>query len=1290
MESLGLHNRHLFRYLLIHLFCFSGSFCFAQFQPPVFENISTKDGLSHSSVNYILQDHVGFMWFATYNGLNKYDGNTFKVYQKNSKDRTSISSNDIFFIYEDHSGNIWIINSVTGLDRFDPITETFENFSHDPGNPESISSNDIYQVTEDSRGNVWICAGDALNLYVPPERNGGKPGRFEKFRLPGSTSQISWAYEESNDRLLLFSEYLYYFDPRKKEITNTGVQLENTIVTSIIKDSEGNLLIGTVLQGVLKLEYNKANKSYRRVDPGIINVAPGKRTRLLMDHNKHLWIGTEGGLFRYTPETDNIEHFQPDDRHNTAISDNTIYSLYEDNTGVLWIGTFSKGLNKHDFYRKPFLHFKKIPFKENSLNGNVISSIHGLNPRDLWIGMDVGGGIDRILFSPDQAPKIVHYVNDPGDPNTIGGNSILCLVQRKNGEVWAGIGGGIVSRIKPEKLFSGKKPEIKNYSFDRWTFSIYEDSDGILWGGTWDAGLWRYNDKTDQFDFFLPDSGNVHSICDKVIWAIGEDQHKNIWIGGHGKGVSILTADEKRKSVPKFINYRNIEHDTQSISNNTINAFCQANDGNFWICTAGGLNGVVNYKEITGSFRDFPDLLFHSYHITDGLPSEGIVGIVQDNRGFIWASTNFGISRMDPQKKEFINYNVAHGLQSNEFWHNAYFKNADGMVFFGGENGFNAFYPEKIDANPFLPRVVLTELLLFNETVKVGEVINKQVVLKEPIYKAKEIVLSYKNNIITFQFAALHYAQPSLNKYAYYLEGFEDNWNYSGNHRYATYTNLDPGKYTFRVKASNNDDIWAKEEVALAVIIKPPWRETLFMKIAVAVLLILIVLSVFRIRLSILKHQKELLQVTVDKRTEELQEVNTLLEEKQEEILMQNEELLRHRNNLEELIRERTQQLENAKQKAEESDQLKSSFLANMSHEIRTPMNAILGFSSLLNEKEFGEEEKEGFIRTINQNGETLMYLIDDILDISMIESNQLVMKPQYVGVQKVMAEMEEFWRLKNEKGLTIEFVNNKDKDLILHIDPIRFQQIMNNLISNAMKYTHEGFIRFGYEKGNKDIRFFVADSGIGIDPKHSSNIFEHFFKIEADSEKVYRGTGIGLSICKRLVEMLNGMIWVDSTPEAGSTFNFTIPYLDHSGQDAENTAKRETTPSHSLESFFFVIAEDEPTNYQILVKMLRIPEERHFWGKNGKEVVEFIENLKSHDNTIVLMDIKMPVMNGYDALDQIKKINSKIPVIAVTAYALKHEEKEILAKGFDGYMSKPIKAEKLKEIIGRIRMNQG
>ncbi len=582
MKLQDLNNRYLFSILLVLLFNLSGNICSAQYQQPFFDHITTQDGLSQSTVNQIIQDDDGFLWFATNNGLNKYDGYSFKVYQKNTKDKTSISSNDVFGLFKDNKGYLWILNGNDGLDRFDPKTETFENFIHDPANPESISSNDIYQVTQDSKGNIWICAGNALNLFVPPDKSKNKRARFVKYMNPDSSSTINWIFENSKGQLLVFSDYLYNFDPITKKMVNTGVRIDNPAVTSIIEDSQGNMLISTVLTGIKKLEYNKITNTYRMADPGKLNVAPNQRTRFCLDHNNHIWLATEvNGLYLYKPETDELENFRHDEFDNNTISDNTIYSLCEDNTGVLWIGTFSNGLDKYDFYRKQFQHFRKIPNKKNSLNKNVVSSIHGIDPNELWVGLDVGGGVDRILFTGNQEPRFIHYLNNPKDQNTIGTSSALCLVQRKNGEVWVGCAGGMISKIRPETPFTGRKPVIKNYQFVRWTFAIYEDSDDILWGGTWDGGIWRYDDKTDKFDFFQADTSKKYSLGDNIIWSIGEDRHKNIWIGGHGKGISVLTADEKKKLSPKFIQFSLEKNNPKSLSNNTINAFCQAQDGNF-------------------------------------------------------------------------------------------------------------------------------------------------------------------------------------------------------------------------------------------------------------------------------------------------------------------------------------------------------------------------------------------------------------------------------------------------------------------------------------------------------------------------------------------------------------------------------------------------------------------------------------------------------------------------------------------------------------------------------------
>jgi signal transduction histidine kinase/ligand-binding sensor domain-containing protein len=1161
------HYRHLptLTFFIFHLLVSISS---AQFQKPVFEHITTREGLSQSTVNHILQDRNGFLWFATNDGLNKYDAYSFKVYRNNTKERTSLSSNDITFLMEDNKGYIWIVNgSRTGLDRFDPESETFENFKHDPSNPESLSSNRIYQISQDSKGNIWICTENALNLFIPPEEITNEKARFEHYRYTGSSAPITWVFENSNGQLLLFSAYLYLFDPLKKEIVNTGIWIGN-FVRSVIEDDNADILIGTTYDGIIKLEYDERTKTFRKGDPGKLNVTPGNRNYLLRDHNNHIWIGTElKGLYQYIPETDMLLHYEPDELDYSTINDNTVFSLYEDNTGVLWIGTFSYGLNKIDFYRNQFIHYRKIPYKKNSLGGNVISSIHGLNPNELWVGLDVGGGVNRILFSGDQEPKFIHYLHDPKDPNTIGGNSTLCLVHRKNGEVWVGSGNGMISRIRPEQAFSGQKPVIINYQFDRWTFAIFEDSEGILWGGTWEAGLWRYNDKMDKFDFFIPDPSNKYSIGDDIIWSIGEDQHKNIWIGGHGNGISVLTADEKRKPSPKFKHLSNEKNNPESISNNTINAFCKAHDGTLWICTAGGLNKVVNHGKITGTFKNFPEIAFKSYHASDGLPAEGVVGIVEDNKGFIWLSSANGISKMNPQSEEFINFNENHGLQSNEFWHNAYFKNADGRIFFGGQNGFNAFYPDKIVPNPFSPKVVITELLLFNKMVKVGDTINNQVVLKEPIHRTREIILSYKNNIITFQFAALHFAQPSLNRYAYYLEGFEDDWNSVGNKREASYTNLNPGIYTFMVKASNNDGIWNEIGITLRITIRPPWWNTSLFKISIIIFILGIALGFYFYRINLLEKQKKILEDLVKQRTKEIEEKNTVLtnqaeelnksntvleerqlfiEEQTEELLAQNEYLqIANDQSLKEqaMIKQQAQDLEETNQKLTVLNATKDKLFSIIAHDLKNPFNSILSFSEILMNKfkDLAEDKKLKFIHAIFDSSHRVYDLLENLLQWARSQTGNIQYMPEAFNLDEVIdANYDLVKNMLDEKEITI--TKGSTDNIIVFADRNMINTVIRNLLSNAIKYTEKGTISVDIVLNGDYAEVNVTDSGTGISEAKMATLFEIEQNKSSAGTRNEKGSGLGLLICRDFVQINKGEITVKSTQGMGTTFTFTVP----------------------------------------------------------------------------------------------------------------------------------------------------
>jgi methyl-accepting chemotaxis protein/ligand-binding sensor domain-containing protein len=848
----------------------------------VFERITVKEGLSQSTVNYIMQDQHGFMWFATFGGLNRFDGYTFKIYQNDENDSTSISNNGIINMCEDSAGFIWITNNGnTGLDKYDPSTDKFIRYSHSPSDNMSLSSNEIHHVMQDKSGNIWICTSKGINLVAEQKEGNKSNTKFKRFENISNIS-FTFAYENSKGQVLFFSDYLYYFDKKSQNFQKSNIDLNKARVNSVVEDKNGNLFLGTSENGIYKLAFNRQNSTYQIENIDKINLTPNNKNFVVLDVFGRLWIGTESkGLYCYDESKDQLLNYMPDKLDNRTLSDNTTPSLFIDFSGNLWIGTFSQGLCKYDLYSKDFVHFKSIPGKLNSIGGNVISSLHSSNQGELWVGYDLDGGVDQILFNGQDEPKITHYKNNPNNFNSIAANSTLSLVQRKNGDVWIGSAGGAISKITPENLKTNSPAVIKNYKLEKWTFVMFEDSEGTLWGGTWDMGLWRFNDKTETFENFMTNPNDPESICDDVIWAIGEDVHKNLWIGGHSKGLSIIPANEKNKTKPIFLNFEKKKGDPNSLSHNTINAFANDKDGTMWIGTMYGINKVVDKENALKNLRKNSKLEFHSFHKKDGLPNESVIGVVKDKSNNLWLSTSSGISRFNIADTSFTNYSENDGLQGNEFWHNAYFSDPTGRIFFGGANGFNAFFPENIKPNSILPKVVITDLKIFNETVKPGQKINGQVILSQPVYMTPSISLSYKNNIITFEFAAIHYTRPLNNKYAYYLEGFDNDWIYSGNRRTATYTNLDPGTYTLYVKASNNDGIWNEKGTSIIIEILPPWWATIWFRGFALLTIIGLIVSFISWRTKQLKQNQKLLENKVKEATEKVNLQNSKLKDAQ-------------------------------------------------------------------------------------------------------------------------------------------------------------------------------------------------------------------------------------------------------------------------------------------------------------------------------------------------------------------------------------------------------------------------
>lgn len=864
--------------LIVLLFAGKG-LAYSQASSVAFEKLTIKDGLSQSTVNHIMQDSHGFMWFATYGGLNKYDGNSFTVYQYDEEDTTSIGNNNNEVLFEDRDGYIWVVhNGNDGLDRFDPETGEFLRLRHDPNDPTSISSNTVHHISQDKEGNLWVSADNTLHLVVFEGEERGADVSFQRFPQP-EEHQFTRVFEDSKGNLLLLGSSLLYFD-RETQTTTRAFALPANRVISYAEDKNGDLIIGTFAQGVFKLEWDDRSETYRLGDNSGINPAPNNRSSVAIDDFGMIWIGTEArGLFRYNPETGELINFLPDRLDPNAISDANVFSLKVDRTGVLWVGTYSQGLNKADLYRKDFAHFTSSPGKSNAMSGNTISGLTSNNAKELWVGTRDGEGINRFVFNGNLEPQVYRYLDDPNDPNNILGISCLSLLQRRNGEVWIG-SQGFLTKLLPEPAGSGRRPQVTRYTKGEWTFSLFEDSRGVLWGGTWDGGMWRFNEETEEFVSYMHDPNDPNSLCDNIVWSIGEDQHGNLWVGGHSNGLSIMPRSERDKANPKFVSYKYDGDDETSLSNNTINSIYCDPSGTVWLATGRGLNKVVDKNNVLENLDTNSKLEFEKYLVEDGLPADGLLGVVEDNMGNLWVSSTNGISRFNVADTTFTSYYESDGLQGNEFRENAYFVNSEGRIFFGGTNGFNAFYPESISANPFLPEVVFTNLQVLNRSVSPGQEINGEVILTKPIHMTSSISLSHKNNMLVLDFAALHYAKPESNKYAYYLEDFDEDWVYTDN-RSATYTNLSPGTYTFWVKATNNDGVWNEEATSLLIEVRPPWWGTIWFRLLVVAVVVGLVFWFFSYKTKRLKENQRTLELKVKEATDKVSAQNSKLTEAQ-------------------------------------------------------------------------------------------------------------------------------------------------------------------------------------------------------------------------------------------------------------------------------------------------------------------------------------------------------------------------------------------------------------------------
>jgi PAS domain S-box-containing protein len=827
-----------------------------------FQHLMLEHGLSNSTIHCIFQDKRGFLWFGTNNGLNKYDGYGFKTYRNQPENPDSLSENVIRVIIEDRAGYLWIGTFGGGVNRFDPGKETFKVYRNIPGNPNSLSNNLVFSILEDQAGVFWIGTyGGGLNRFDPGA------GTFKHYpEIPGNpdtlnSNEVRTIYQDRAGILWIgtLGSGLNKFSPQTERFTSYQADptnpnsLRNNSVVTILEDKEhdGILWIGTYGGGLSKFNQKTGTFTHFTTEPGNPkSLSSNKIRKIYLDHTAALWVGTTKGLNRFDAKKKEFIHYLEDPLNPGSLNDNSIRSIYEDRSGVLWVGTESGGLNKLNRKKHNFKHYHHVPGAPSSLSNNKVSAIYEDRHGVIWIG--TSDGLNKWDRKNETFTCFRHLANDPYTPDN---NQIMCIYEDQGGILWIGTLGGLFQFEGEKEKFVRFLPEAMNPNrlSDNRVVSISEDQWGFLWIGTMN-GLNQFDPPNKTFKHYFNDPGEGNPLNQNIIISIFEDRHRVLWIGTIN---GLYKFDRKNET---FIPYRAYPKAPHRLSNDKIYCIYEDLSGRLWIGTSGGLNRYDRNRDS-----------FDHYLAKHGLPSDVILGILEDHRGMLWIGTDNGLSEFNPKTPKFKNYDPSDGLQSNEFSYGAFCKSRSGELFFGGVNGFNAFFPGSIVGNPYPPDVVITDFKISNKSVRIGEEVDGLIILEHHVSGTNEIKLSHKHTTLTFEYVGLHYAAPESNQYAYKMEGLDRDWNYVGKRRFALYPHLDPGHYVFQVKASNNDNVWNETGASIHIYIPPPyWRQWWFM-VLMGVIFISLILGGYyyrtrrlRIRLAEQQRVQELLKKSRD------------------------------------------------------------------------------------------------------------------------------------------------------------------------------------------------------------------------------------------------------------------------------------------------------------------------------------------------------------------------------------------------------------------------------------------
>ncbi len=1190
-----------------------------------FKHLLVKDGLSQSSIMSIFKDSDGFMWIGTKDGLNRFDGYEFISYNQKIPHLTGHVVNSIS---EDLEGILWI-GTTNGLFSFDRKTESYHHFYHDDKDQQSLSDNHVLSTLVRSNGDLWIGTRRGLNKRIQ------ETNQFLRYKSDMtnqksiSNNHINTLYEDADQNLWIGTKYgglnrliegsEYTFTAPFDTADN------NRDIRAILKIGK-SLWIGTG-DGLYILNQYQVFQRFEQAFSTNDTLSNEIIRTMGLDEMGNLWIGTYNGLNYIDMDSGDIKIIKNDPTRPRSLSHNSIRSLYIEDTNMLWIGTHFGGLNILQPQADVFKHYFHNPLSKNTISYNVVSAMVEDNMGNLWIGTE-GGGLNYYDFQNESFNQITSFGNE-----SIEAQTIKSLLLDSENNLWIGThSSGLLKfdldQNRMEKFELDRGIEYF-YSGQKSIIELYEDFDNRIWAST-NSGLFRFDKAFTDIEKIDLNNDNV------IVNSIFRDSDKNLWLGTQNFGLILYDSE-------KLTFYQNNQY-PNSINHNIINDIHEDEKGNLWIGSNGGLNKFLFEKS------QFIDVITSHENINNI-----VYRIEEDYLNNLWLSSPAGLTRYNPFDNTFEFYDLRNELPISEFNKASSFKHSNNQLFFGGFNGLLSFDPQRLINNQKIPSIQLKRLKLSNKEITVDD---ETGILSQSLLKTHTIEFQPRQNIFTIEYAALNYREVGTTQYAYKLEGLETDWNYVGQRRFAIYSNLSPGTYTFKVKAANKNGLWGDQYASLTIIKKPfIW----FTPLAYTIYGIILILLVFGVRKYFL--------------------IKLNLENKL-----------------------KLQKLE--KQQLENLNKLELQYFTNIAHDFRTPLTLILGPLQELKSKTKNMEFSY-HLELIRKNVNLMLRLINQLMDFRKLSTGKmsLVVKYDYfLPCIKNIALSFKHLAVTNEAKYS---VNSNISNIKIWYDKDKIEKIIYNLLSNAFKHTERGgVIKIEVHKKERDkkewIDIKVYNTGVGISHADKENIFNRFYQANQESDIKKLGSGIGLSFVKDLVQLHQGKISIDSQVGKYTSFTVSIPAFDayKNGDkvlvkmpsdinfkiykgifEAENTTNGADVPNVEKTKILVVEDEDELRRFISLIFSSKYDVLTASDGKQGIEIA------KKELPDLIISDILMPEVSGTDLCKELKS-NSRtnhIPIVLITARVGDKTQIDSYEIGADDFITKPFDIQVIKSKVSNL-----